>query len=71
MKQLTTTMIQESINDFLTPEQNEKLKRIFEVYKDLELSRMKTAYATGRFDMLSKTHKTGQDFINDNYETNE
>ena len=64
-------MIQESISDLLTKEQNDSLKLLFRLYKQIELSQLQTAYQSGRVDMISKTQKTGQDFINENYETNE
>jgi hypothetical protein len=71
MRKTITRQLQELMIDYVSDEQMQKLEGIFQSYENLEISRYRSAYATGRCDVITCTKRSTDEFINENYETNE
>jgi hypothetical protein len=71
MKKTITKQLQEMMSDYVSDVEMQKLEGIFQSYENLEISRYRTAYASGRCDMITCNGRTTDLYINENYETNE
>jgi hypothetical protein len=71
MKKTITKQLQEMMSDYVSDVEMKKLEGIFKAYENLEISRYRSAYAVGRCDVITFAKRSTDQFINENYETNE
>lgn len=68
MEKLTSTSLIEMLKNYLDTEQQEKLEDLFKSYERLEISRLRSAYAAGAFDMVMDKTSDVDSYIKNKFE---